>query len=601
MSIEFHFIRPYWLFALILCCIFIILIVKHKLQRGSWTSVCDEDLLPYILQHKPTTQKKGVVISTAIASIITILALAGPTWERLPAPVFRNDSGLVIALDLSRSMLVNDVKPSRLIRAKYKIADILEQRKDGQTALIVYAGDAFTVTPLTTDNATITGQLTALTPEIIPSSGSNTALALEQAVNLFKQAGLQKGHILLITDGVNLADNLRFIKEFSRYQLSILAVGTKNGAPIQLPQGGFLKDKQGNIVIPKLLLNELQQLATVGNGDLQIISDDDSDIKSLLNTINNSVKNTTNEIQEDFLLEQWDDKGAWLLLLVLPLVAVNFRRGLLTLTFLLVLPFPKNSYAFEWQDLWETNNQQAQKMYQQQDFSAAAESFNDPNWKAISQYKAGQYDKVLETLKNEKTADSFYNQGNALAKNGKLSEAIKSYEQALKIDANNEDSLYNKKLVEDALEKQKKQKKQKKKQDQQQQDKNQDSKKSKDNKEEDTKKSESSKDKKDDDEKESSSKDTKNKEDTKKTEEEQRADEKSGQDDQAKKESEPEKEQPNKQSEQVAPASPIDETKQADAQWLNRIPDDPAGLLRRKFQYQYKLRKRNEDKNAPTW
>ena len=598
MSTEFHFIRPYWLIALIPCFIFIILTLKHKLQRGNWRNVCDEALLPYILQQKPTAQKKGGLISTAIASVLAIFAVAGPAWERLPVPVFRNDSGLVIALDLSRSMLANDIKPSRLIRARYKIADILKQRKDGQTALVVYAGDAFTVTPLTTDNATIEGQLNALTPEIIPRSGSNTVLALEQAISLFKQAGLQRGHILLITDEIDLAKSVSFIEQSTTYQVSVLAVGTENGAPIKLPQGDFLKDQQGNIVVPRLSLNELQQLATAGNGVLQKISDDDRDIKALLSFIDNSIKNTAkNEPQEDLLLEQWDDKGAWLLLLVLPLVAANFRRGLLMLAFLLILPLPKNSYALEWQDLWETKNQQAQKLYQQQDFKGAAKSFDDPAWKASAQYKAGQYDKVIETLKDKKTADSFYNQGNALAKSGQLAEALKAYEQALKLKPKDEDSQFNKKLVEEALEEQEKKKQAQKdknnSKDENKKKENEETKDSKDDKKESAKDSENNKPS--DDKSQPSDAENKPQEDAEKTP----ADKESQQ---AKEKTPPEKEQANKQPEPTsAQPAPIDEAKQADAQWLNRIPDDPAGLLRRKFEYQYKLRKRKNNDDTQAW
>ena len=117
--------------------------------------MCDAELLPYLLQEKAVNQSRWPLTTGAIAALLVIIALAGPTWQRVPSPVFRNESALVIALDLSRSMDAEDIKPSRLIRARYKIADILKQRKDGQTALLVYAGDAFTVTPLTDDTETI--------------------------------------------------------------------------------------------------------------------------------------------------------------------------------------------------------------------------------------------------------------------------------------------------------------------------------------------------------------------------------------------------------------------------------------------------------------
>ena len=612
MLTEFHFLRPYWLLALIPCIILAVLTLKHKLQRGSWTHVCDAALLPYILQQKPASHSKKLLISTTLAIMLSIFALAGPTWERLPVPVFRNDSGLVVVLDLSRSMLANDIKPSRLIRARYKIADILKQRKDGQTALIVYAGDAFTVTPLTEDSATISGQLNALKPEIMPSQGSNTALALEQAQELFKRAGLQKGHILLVTDGVDLDRTLSTVKELNTYQLSILAVGTEDGAPIQLPGGGFLKDKQGSIVLPKVSLSELKQLANAGGGELLEIQDDDSDIKQLLKAVDSAVQNSTTDAQEDMLLDQWDDKGVWLLLLVLPLMALNFRRGLLGFAFLVLLPLPKNSYALEWQDLWKNNNQQGQHAFEQQDFNKAAEQFDDPNWKAAAHYKAGEYDKVLESLKGINSADSFYNQGNALAKSGKLQEAINAYKQALTLNPDDEDAKYNKELIEKELEKQKQQQQQQNQQNQDKQQENQEPQKDSEQQSENNENQSGSDDKQQQSDSENkkdkqSSQDKQQQNSEQQPSEQQQAPENKEQEEAQQTESQQAKEDDKKQEEdaqQQATAqqqTPIDEDKQASEQWLKRIPDDPAGLLRRKFEYQYKLRKREKSKDEQGW
>ena len=585
MIADFHFIRPYWLLALIPCILLIILSFKRRKSYGNWADVCDEALLPYILEQNASAQKKGLLISTSIAAVLVILALGGPTWERLPTPVFRNDSGLVIALDLSRSMLASDIKPSRLIRARYKIIDILKQRKDGQTALVVYAGDAFAVTPLTTDTATIEGQLSALTPDIIPSSGSNTVLALEQSIALLKQAGLPKGHILLITDEITLADSTAFLQDKNQYHVSVLAVGTENGAPIKLPNGGFLKDSKGNIVIPKLAFSDLAALATAGNGIFLKMSDDDRDVKILLKNISASVQNFNDNSKDNtHLLDQWDDKGAWLLLLVLPLVAANFRRGLFTIVFLLLIPLPKNSYAVEWQDLWETKNQQAQKLYQQKDFSNAAKTFTDPNWKAAAHYKAGEYDQAINALKNEKTADSFYNQGNALAKKGQLEQALNRYQQALALKKEDQDILHNKNLVEKALEKQQKEK-------QQQQKKNGSESKKDDNSP--SKKGDKSQPSDNTNSKEQASEPQKNKEPNPESEKDKNKEAKAQKPSQKK----PPEKQPQKQKSDYK----LDENEQATQQWLNRIPDDPSGLLRRKFEYQYKLRQRNGDENEKSW
>lgn len=464
---EFHFIRPYWLLALIPFSVLLVLLLRSKLRQGNWSAVCDAALLPYLLQEKAVGQSRWPLTAGAVAAFLAIIALAGPTWERQPAPVFRNDSALIIALDLSLSMDAADIKPSRLTRARYKIADILKQRKDGQTALLVYAGDAFTVTPLTDDTDTIASQLEALNTNIMPSQGSNTSMVLEKALELFKQAGLQKGQLLLVTDGVDVDETLSTVKSLGDYQLSILGVGTTEGAPIALPDGGFLKDSQGDIVVTRLNADELAKLAQAGHGIFQPITADDSDIDTLLATLDKPVRQQSAEKKEG-LLDQWQDMGPWMLLLVLPLAALTFRKGLLCWALLLLLPLPKNSHALDWQDLWQTKDQRAQQAFQQGDYEKAAQLFESPDWKGAAQYKAGQYGEALNSLSNAgNTADSFYNQGNALAKTGQLAEALKAYEQALKMNPNDKDAQYNKEIVEKALEKQKQQ------QDQQSQDDNQ--------------------------------------------------------------------------------------------------------------------------------
>ncbi len=326
---NFHFIRPYWFLAAIPVAFVLWKLAKQHLTNKHWESVCDPELLPYILQQQAVAQSRWPFSLSALAAFLSIIALAGPTWERMPSPVFRNDAALVIVLDLSRSMDASDIKPSRLIRARYKISDILKRRKDGQTALLVYAGDAFTVTPLTDDTETINAQLNALNTGIMPVQGSNTALALQSAIKLFKQAGLQNGQILLITDGAEDETAMQAVEEISPYNLSILAVGTDDGAPIQAPGGGFLKDKRGDIVIPKLDQARLRHLASVGGGSYQLITANDSDIEHLLDAIDRRSMQEQSEQHSDLLLEQWQELGPWLLLLVLPLTVLIFRRGAL--------------------------------------------------------------------------------------------------------------------------------------------------------------------------------------------------------------------------------------------------------------------------------
>ncbi len=583
---DFHFIRPYWLLALMPHLAILILMFRNKLSQGNWSAVCDAALLPYLLQEKAVNRSRWQLTVGAVAALLAIIALAGPTWQRLPSPVFRNDSALVIVLDLSRSMDAADIKPSRLIMARYKIADILKQRKDGQTALLVYAGDAFTVTPLTNDTETIGSQLSALTTDIMPSQGSNTVLALEKAVELFKQSGLQKGQILLVTDGVDVDLTLAAVKSSDNYPVSILGVGTDDGAPIALPEGGFLKDERGNIVAPKLNSRELAKLAQAGNGVYQTITANDADIQNLLSTLDKSVKQQGKE-NENLLLAQWADKGPWLLLLVLPLAALTFRKGLLCIALLLILPLPKNSYALGWQDLWQTKDGQALQAYKKQDYAKAAEQFENPDWKAAAHYKAGEYDQVLAYLKSSKSGSSAYNQGNALAKIGQLEEAIKAYEKALAINPDDRDAKYNKDIVEKALEKQEKEQKQQKDDKQQSKGDSQQNKDGEQSKQSDEQKQSEQKPEQKPEQKQS---------DKQQSEQQDKAEEKP-------QPAEQDKQENKEQAKQPAPveSQPTDEQQQANEQWLKRIPDDPAGLLKRKFKYQYGQRGRPENGDVGGW
>jgi Ca-activated chloride channel family protein len=592
----FHFLRPYWLLAVVPGAILILLFLKHKMQRGSWLAVCDEALLPYILQQKPTVQSRWPLIAASLAGVLTLLALAGPTWERVPAPAFRNETGLVIALDLSRSMEASDIKPTRLVRARYKIADILKQRKDGQTALLVYTGEAFTVTPLTNDNATIASQLEALTPDIMPSAGSNTLPAVLKAVDLLRQAGLQKGQILLVTDGVANEEIDSLIKTLGSYRLSVLGIGTEEGAPIPLLQGGFLKDEAGNIITPKLPTATLQQLAQAGGGLFQAISDDDSDIKTLLATVDKSAtQNTAEKGQDNLLVAQWEEKGVYLLWLIAPLVALQFRRGLLLWALLVLVPLPKNSYALGWQDLWQTPDQQAQQAFNQKHYGQAAEKFENPRWKAAAYYQAKDYAHAAQASKNPQTADDYYNQGNALAQSGELEKALAAYQQALKLNPKEADTLYNKKVVEEVLKKQQQQKDQQKQQDKQEQDKQKQQK-----SDSPQKPSQQNQSKADNtaqnpaDAQQQAAKNQKNEKNQNDSAEKQAQTAQQTQAQHAK-----EQAQAQAQAQQIQAQQ--DEKKQANAQWLNRIPDDPAGLLRRKFKYQYSQQPTRTNENGQAY
>ena len=149
------------------------------LTIGNWEKLIDKRLLPYVISRRQLSDNQHKWWLISLISVLSIFALAGPTWERIEQPSFRTDQSLVIALDLSRSMNAQDIIPNRLTRAKLKILDILERRQGAQVALIVYSANAFTVTPLTSDTDTIIAFINSIDTSIMPII--NTGIAHRKA------------------------------------------------------------------------------------------------------------------------------------------------------------------------------------------------------------------------------------------------------------------------------------------------------------------------------------------------------------------------------------------------------------------------------------
>ena len=445
---HFHFLRPAG-FALLLPLVLLLwyLLRRRGSSRG-WEAVCDPALLPHVLIGELSARDRRSLWPVALAGVLATLALAGPTWSRVPQPVFSSTQALVIALDLSRSMNATDVAPSRIERARFKIADLLRLRREGQTALVVYAGDAFTVAPLTDDAATLLSQLPALTPAIMPMPGNHAAVALERARDLLRQAGLARGDVLLITDeseGEAAIEAAAMLRD-EGYRVSVLGVGTEQGAPVPLPDASFLKDDNGEIVIPALEDAPLRQLAASGNGIYQRIAVDDTDVNALgalLDQRPSDAETQATELQADI----WRDQGPWLVLALLPLAALAFRRGVVLALVLAVLPLPRPAQALEWTDLWLRADQQGKQALDEGDAARAADLFRDPRWRGAAKYQAGDYQGAIDALEKHSDADDLYNRGNALARMGQFPEAVAAYDQALTLHPDHEDAKFNRELV----------------------------------------------------------------------------------------------------------------------------------------------------------
>jgi Ca-activated chloride channel homolog len=607
MSLElFHFLRPLWLLLIPLLIILLWLMIKRRLGSRSWEAICDEQLLPFMLIGGSSRSRRVPIFLVGICGLVAILSLAGPVWEKLPQPVFNNQTALVIALDLSHSMDANDISPSRLSRARFKIADILNQHHEGQAALLVYAGDAFTVTPLTDDMATIASQLSALTTAIMPGQGNRTDLALKKAEELLKGAGHSSGHILLLSDEINFP---RIESEASRlyqegYQISVLGIGTEHGAPVILSDGSFLKDRKGEIVIPVLDDVPMRELAQVAGGYYRRMTPDDSDIQFLLGRMSGQDPQGQGGASE-FETDVWQEQGPWLLLLLIPLVALAFRRGYIIALLIFLLPFPDTAQAFDWDSLWLRADQRAMQELEAGNPEAAAALFKDPAWKGAAQYKAGNFQSTVESLEILEDSEGLYNKGNALARLGQYEEAIANYDKVLEQMPEHEDAKFNKELLEEELKKQQQDQQQQNQQDQDQ--KQDDSDKQQEQDKQDGQQQQDQQGEQDDSQQqEQQQSDNNQDQDDMTPEQKQQERQKEDQQDkaeQAKPEQKEAEQEAEEQQEQMAEASSeeMDEEQQATEQWLRRIPDDPAGLLRRKFRYQYQQRAREQSAEEKTW
>lgn len=456
---QFHFLRPGWLLLLLPLFLILWMLFRAGYDSGSWRTLIDERLLPFVLSSGNQQRRGGMRWIFSLAALLAIVALAGPTWEKLPQPVFHKETALVIALDLSRSMNATDIRPSRLARARHKITDILNLRMEGQTALLVYAADAFTVTPLTTDVDTIMALLPVLEAEIMPAQGTRADRAIELAFELFDNSGVSRGDVLLVSDGVSKREleQVEILQGRNPgHRLSVLAIGTPDGGPVPLKNGGFLKDRDGAIVIARMQEDNLRRIAQLGSGVYATISTDDIDINTLAYLLESGVDEREARLAEGSA-DLWRELGPGLLLVALPFAALAFRRGLIWLLPFCVLVIPPDAHALDWQSLWQNPDQRASRLFDQGEHAAAAELFDRPEWQASSNYRSGDYGAALETWQQLEGEDALYNRGNALARLGRLEEALEAYTRLLRDNPRHEDALYNKRAIEELLEQQQRQ------------------------------------------------------------------------------------------------------------------------------------------------
>ncbi len=656
-AMQLHFLRPQWLWALIPAAVIYGLIRSIKHRQNQATNMINDVLYNYLTQGGSQTQSTQRLWPLLLGAVLAIVAMAGPTTQKIPKPVYDIAQAKVIVMDMSLSMRATDIAPDRLSRMSYKAIDLINANNGGEIGLIAYAGDAFVISPITTDGTNLNALIPGLRPEIMPEFGSEPELALEKAALMLEQAGYLNGDIIWFTDGVDYDQmpGLTSLLQSMPHRVSILSVGTPDGAPIKLTNGQLLKDSSGAIVIPRLDNASLQTLAGITNGAFTPITADEQDIKIIMQVADTLLADATklNTLQGD----DWYELGPYLLLPVIFIVLLYSRKHwVLLLTIVLLplcgltlqqpafaqampqkssadLPSPPSSELNAVQSIrtpldflppaLQNNNQKGLRAFQNGDYATSQSLFTDPEWQAQAQYAQGEYAEALAHFAQTDDALSQYNAGNSLAKLGQYDKALEAYQRANALDSDFIEAQENQAALELFLQNQPPQdsSQDQSKQDQDQSDEQNDQEQqdqqsqSQDNQESasDEQESQDQQSQQQQSQDEQSQQNQQQSEDQKeqpspeesKDEQEQGDDQQKQQDKQQPKEptqpDEPQESQEVQAQQQEQPLTPEEQEKMQRMQALmNKVPNDPGYLLKRKMELEYQQRKRQQAPRSRT-
>lgn len=444
---DFHFLRPLWLLALLVLPLLLWRVARRSHSDRQINAFVD----PALREHVTEAGSGGTWLAPAWLALLWLLAtlaLAGPAWRQQEVALYRVQAPLVVLIDLSSHMAADDLKPDRITQARFKLISLLRERAGGQVALIAYSGDAFTVAPLTDDAATVSALVDALAPQIMPSDGQRADLAMARAQRLLASAGFQRGDLLLITDTVGASD-IGKAGELSRIGIrtSVLGVGSSEGAMLRDSRGSLVYGLDGNPQLARLDETALQALASAGDGHYARLRADGTDLAAL-GLLQPREQNQGALSASNDQATRWRDEGPWLLPLLLILGLAGFRRGALAALAGLALLLPMHSaQAWDWDGLWRNREQRADLALRAGDAEQARRLARDPARAGAAAYRAGDWDAAIAQWSHLDDADSYYNRGNALAQAGRVDDAIAAYDQALVRDPSLSDAKANREML----------------------------------------------------------------------------------------------------------------------------------------------------------
>jgi Ca-activated chloride channel family protein len=447
---EFQFLHPLWLLALPLLWGLVWLFTRFDLRHSTWNRWCDAHLLERMRHSRADTVHRSSMTWILIClSTLAVLAAAGPSWRQQAATQFESTSARVIALDLSRDMLVKDVKPDRFAQAVTAVREIIGSDFDGETALVVFSGSAAVVSPLTRDSATLDAFVDSLEPGMMPLQGLRIDLAISRARDLLSASVTGGRQIVVVTSGSG--DTPRAIEAAAEarsvgIQVSIMAIGTSAGGPRLEADGSLLRDAQGGYLLAKTGFADLRKIAAAGGGAMVSLTR----ATNLDLLLGSRIKAGILAADEPRAGGRGAaNEGYWLVWLMLPPALVLFRRNLIwVLLAAVVLPAIDDARAAEPASIWTHRENLAYQAFHEGDFPRASELSADPLLRGAAYYRLGKHDLALQSFARGESASAHYNRGNALVQLNRLEEAVSAYGRALELDPNLAEARYNRQLVE---------------------------------------------------------------------------------------------------------------------------------------------------------
>ncbi|MHA3916561.1 VWA domain-containing protein [Halovulum sp. GXIMD14793] len=454
---DFHFIRPEWLWALLPSLGMIWLLIRQSRlgAANGWAKLVDQHLLQHLAVKGSSNARSRIlpVIGAGVVAV-TIIGLAGPTWQKNDVPSFEGGEPTVIVLSLAQTMNADDLTPTRLKRSIHKLRDILDRTHGDERGLVIYSDTPFVASPLTSDPKVIEEMLPELSTNLMPVLGNRLDLAISEAQHMLERSDAVRGQIIILADdGGNDPDASREAAEAAYragYSVSVLGAGSEEGATLRTADGRAITAQSGQTFVTTLEKEELEQIATAGGGQFSMITAGEADLDRLL-TASSSAMSSAGD-RQDFQADDWRDMGYWLLLLPVFFAPFLFRRGLVFVLAVMATSAvfqPRAALAGPWDDLWSTPDQQGLRAFNEGRFDEAKSLFDNADWQASAAYRAGDFASATQGFQV-----SPFNQGNALAKSGDLEGALAAYDTALAANPDDDDAKFNRDLIERLLEQQ---------------------------------------------------------------------------------------------------------------------------------------------------